>query len=74
VSRTVIGRIAFDSEEYMRDTSSVFCLLCIVRKKNDLQQNCLALIPTGREADEYRRMGLVSVCDQMWFGMDVPQK
>ena len=67
-SREKIGRIAYDADPYIAEYKLITCLLCTLRWKDSWQLICLALVPTNEAPDEFRRIGLIFLRDQKWFG------
>lgn len=58
-SDKVFGVIAYDFDPGLVRVKSITCLLCLVRKRDNDEFISLALIPTGRRENEYRRVGLI---------------
>ena len=68
-SRDNIGQIAFDSDPKIFPVSLVHCLLCTVREKyGQWHLTCIAMVPTNETWEEFRRVGLVFLRDEDWFG------
>lgn len=59
----MFGVIAYDFDPGLVRVKSITCLLCLVRRRDKDEFISLALIPTGRRENEYRRVGLIrEVC------------
>jgi Heterokaryon incompatibility protein (HET) len=64
-----LGQVALDSHPATVSFDGIFCLLCVVRWKFfKWQLTCLGLVPTDTSGKEYRRVGLVFLEEQDWFG------
>jgi hypothetical protein len=63
-----VGRIAYDADPETTELKAVACLLCTVRWKDNLQLICLAIVSTNEALNEYRRVGLIFLHDEKWFG------
>lgn len=72
VSHRETGVVAFDEQPQGEEkTSEIVCFLTQVYEfpvPLGLQFTCLALVHTGSSEEEYRRVGLVTLSDQHWFG------
>jgi len=64
-----LGHIAFDFDPASFTTRHIYCLLCLAREKYDKWQlTCLGLVPTDETLEEFKRIGLIMIRQEDWFG------
>jgi hypothetical protein len=68
-----LGKIAYDEKPEGAEVMAISCLLCSMGKwyalSDEWHVSCLALVPTSKSKETYRRVGLVFLGQYDWFGI-----